>query len=482
MNQSIWLDNIKFKEYPKLNKDCNCDILIIGGGITGASCAYFLKDCNKKIILVESNKIAHGTSSKTTGKLTYLQENNLLKIQKLYNQKKAIDYLNSQKLAIELAKSIIIDNNIDCNLQEVSSYIFTSDKNNISKITDTYNIVKDYCCVNTSTKIPVKIKSYKSLKVNNTYVFHPIKFIIGVLNVVENNVQIYENTRIVNLTKRKDYWLAETANNVIKAKKVILACHYPFFLKPYFFPFKTNIEKSYLAATKVENFKPHSIINIDKKVLSIRYHNDIDNYLIFVTESNDLHKNIDDENKEKQLNNYLKNHFFKQQHYSWSNHDIMTTDYLPLIGKIDTNLFLATGYNTWGMTNGILAGKIISDIILEKKNNYIPIFDPMRNIVNIPKLINYNFTNGVSFVKTKLIKNKFFYHSNVKIVNEDGIWYGIYTDDNNIEHKVLNKCPHMKCSLYFNYQTKSWDCPCHGSSFDIDGNVIYGPATYDIKK
>ena len=142
-----------------------------------------------------------------------------------------------------------------------------------------------------------------------------------------------------------------------------MACHYPFFLKPYFFPFKTNIEKSYLAATKVENFEPYSIINIDKKVLSIRYHNDIDNYLIFVAESNDLHKNIDDKNKEKQLNNYLKKHFSKQQHYSWSNHDIMTIDYLPLIGKIDTNLFLATGYNTWGMTNGILAGKIISDII-----------------------------------------------------------------------------------------------------------------------
>ena len=160
----------------------------------------------------------------------------------------------------------------------------------------------------------------------------------------------------------------------------------------------------------------------------------------------------------------------------------MTSDYMPLIGKIDTNLFLATGYNTWGMTNGILAGKIISDIILRRKNNYIALFNPLRKIENIPQIINYNFKNGIAFLSTKLNKNKSFYQDNVKIIKEDGIWYGIYTDNNNIEHKVLNKCPHMKCNLYFNYQTKSWDCPCHGSSFNIDGNIIYGPSTYNIKE
>lgn len=114
MNKSIWLDNIESISFPDLDKDCDCDILIIGGGITGACCAYFLKESNKKVVLVESNKIAHGTSSKTTGKLTFLQEDNLLKIKNIYNEKKAIDYLSSQKLAIELAKDIITTNKINC--------------------------------------------------------------------------------------------------------------------------------------------------------------------------------------------------------------------------------------------------------------------------------------------------------------------------------------------------------------------------------
>lgn len=482
MNKSIWLDNIESISFPDLEKDCDCDILIIGGGITGVCCSYFLKESNKKVILVESNKIAHGTSSKTTGKLTFLQEDNLLKIKNIYNEKKAIDYLSSQKLAIELAKDIITTNKINCDLEEVNSYIFTNNKNNIFKITDTYNIIKNYCSASTGTKIPLKIKSYSSIKVNNTYVFHPVKFIFGVIKSLNDNIQIYENTRVINLTKRKDYWIAETTNHIIKAKKVILACHYPFFLKPYFFPLKTSIEKSYLIATKTEEIKPISIINIDQKVLSFRFHQNENKYFIFVGESNDLYKNINDDYKDKQLTNFMNNHFNNKISHSWSNHDIMTSDYMPLIGKIDTNLFLATGYNTWGMTNGILAGKIISDIILRKKNSYISLFNPLRKIENIPQIINYNFKNGIAFLSTKINKKKSFYQDNVKIIKEDGIWYGIYTDNNNIEHKVLNKCPHMKCNLYFNYQTKSWDCPCHGSSFDIDGNIIYGPSTYNIKE
>lgn len=481
MNKSIWLDSIKKYNYPTLNNDCECDILIIGGGITGVSCAYHLKNCNKKVILVESNLIAHGTSGKTTGKLTFLQDDILNKIKNIYSEKKAIDYLNSQKFAVELAKEIIIDNKISCDFKEVNSYIFTNDKNNIQKINNTYSIIKDYCSTATGTKIPLKVKSYKSLKVNNTYVFHPVKFILSLFKVLEKDIDIYENTRIVNLTRKKDYWIAETNKHIIKAKNIVLACHYPFFLKPFLFPFKTTIEKSYLSAIKVDNITPSSIINIDKNVLSFRYHQDKDKYLIIVKETNDLRKNINDINKLNKVKSYINKYFTDEICYSWSNHDILTTDHIPLIGKIDKDLYLATGYNTWGMTNGILSGKIISDIILKRKNSYIKLFDPLRNIENIPQFLNYNLKNSISFINTKLNKNKSFYHNNVKVIKENGIWYGIYIDDNNIEHKVFNKCPHMKCNLYFNYQTKSWDCPCHGSSFDIDGNIIYGPTTDDIK-
>ena len=480
-DKSIWLDGINRKKFPKLEEDIECDIVIIGGGITGICSAYFLKDINKKIVLVERNKLCTGATAKSTGKLTYLQDDMINKIKNIYNEDVALKYINAQKEAISIAKKIIISNNIKCNLTSVNSYIFNNTGTNSYKTIENYNLYKNNGNIKIKNSIPIKTKCYKALEVNDTFVFHPVKFVLGLSEIISKNIDIYENTNVLYIDNKDDYYLVKTKNGIIKTKQVILACFYPFFLFPYLFPMRTSLEKSFLVASQVNESKMFSAINIDKKVLSLRYHKDKKNYLITVTENNYLNKNIDNIKKRDNAIWNMRRKFSPNVKYCWSNYDVMTWDYMPLVGKIDKNLFIATGYNTWGMTNGILAGKIISDLILEKENQYIDLFNPNRDIKNIPRIINFNMKNAFSFIETKLCKNKVFYRNNVKIVNENGTWYGIYIDENKKEHKVLNLCPHMKCNLSFNYQNKTWDCPCHGSSFDIDGNVIYGPSTYSIK-
>lgn len=164
--------------------------------------------------------------------------------------------------------------------------------------------------------------------------------------------------------------------------------------------------------------------------------------------------------------------------------DIMTSDFLPYIGSInkENTLLLATGYNTWGMTNGSLAGKIISDIILKKPNKYITLFDPKRAL-NLGKIINFPLilsSNAYAFFKSKLIRQKSWYSNNVKFKKINGENVAIYIDENQKEHIVYSNCPHLKCGLIFNEVEKTWDCPCHGSRFDIDGKNIEGPSNYNI--
>lgn len=168
--------------------------------------------------------------------------------------------------------------------------------------------------------------------------------------------------------------------------------------------------------------------------------------------------------------------------YIWTNEDIITNDFLPYIGKIDDNLYIGTGYNTWGMTNGSLAGKIISDLILNKENKYKNIFNPRRempisNIVNITYDL---FSSTKPFVENKLVKNKAFYTKNIKFAKRNGKNIAIYIDDHEKKHIVYNTCPHMKCSLIFNEVELTWDCPCHSSRFNLDGKCIKGPSKYDI--
>ncbi|MBQ3020880.1 MAG: FAD-dependent oxidoreductase [Bacilli bacterium] len=474
-NKSIWSEEIN-ETFNKLDCDIETDVLIIGGGITGVSTLYHLKDSNLKVTLVEKNIIGSGITSKTTGKITYNQDI-YSKIKNSLGINKAKTYLDSQIYAMNLVKDIINKENIDCNLDKVNSYIFSDNKQKLNK---DKNLLKQLNIdIKESNILPNGIKT-NSYYVSDTYQFHPIKYINGLVNKCnKENISIYENTKIVYIDKKNDYYICKTDNNTIKCKYVVLALHYPYFLIPFFTPFKTIIEKSYIGVYEVNDYFKFNAINDTKPTISMRYLIDNKvNYEFFLTNA---HLSNFKYNEKDNFNIFLKDNL----KYLWSNMDILTNDSIPFIGSIscDNTLLLGTGYNTWGMTNGSLAGKIISDIILNKDNKYIDLFNPKRGI-NIGSILSFPIiigSNIYSFIANKINKNKSFYSNNVKFEKRNGKNVAIYIDENKKEHIVYNLCPHLKCSLIFNPIELTWDCPCHGSKFDIDGNSLEGPSNYDIK-
>ena len=480
-NISIWSDLKQKNICPKLDKDIETDVLIIGGGITGLSAAYHLINKNLKVCLVERNEIASGVTSKTTGKLTFLQENIYSKLNTYLGKEKSRLYLESQIDAINIVKDIVNKNKINCDFEKVNSYVFSNNEN--EKLDDEFNLLKEFNIPIVKTNnLPNKEKINQAIYVSDTYVFHPLKYLYTIKDIcLKNNINIYENTNILSISKEENHYICKTKNNIIKANYVVLALHYPYFLIPFFMPLKTHIEKSYIEAFEIDKNLKYSAININKPTVSIRYYSDDKKiYEIYLTNSHNTC--IHDNDK----NNFISLMRSKSSNpdYLWSNKDILTNDSLPFIGSLDDdkNLLIGTGYNTWGMTNGSLAGKILSDIILNKKNKYINLFNPRRKM-NSLKLLNFPLnlgSNAYSFMKTKLVKNKSWYPDNVKFEKINGKDIAIYIDENKKEHIVYNKCPHLTCGLLFNEIEKTWDCPCHGSRFDIDGNVIEGPSNYNI--
>jgi len=474
-NFSIWQD-YKFKNnFSTLNKNINVDVLIIGGGITGINTAYYLKETNLKVCLVEKNTLCSGITSKTTAKLTYLQENIYSTLSKYFNKDIAKKYFESQKYTIELVIKQIKENQINCNLEKNKSYLFDD---NIDKIDKEIEVLKDIGIDFTYTNILPNNKIVnKGIYVSDTYVFHPLKYLDGLVNVIKEKIKIYEKTKIISIEKNNILYICKTNKNIIHAKKIIFACHYPYFLLPFLTPVKCYIEKSYIGAKKVNDNNKFNAINISKPIKSIRYYEDKDIYEIFLTNS---HNTCCKENYKDNFKYFINDTY----DYVWSNHDMITYDKLPFIGSIneDNTMLIATGYNTWGMTNGSLAGKILSDIILERDNKYINLFNPKRcinlgKVINTPIILGSNF---LSFSKSKLIKNKSWYNDNVRFEKRNGKDIAIYIDDAKKEHIVYNLCPHLKCGLLFNEVEQTWDCPCHGSRFTIDGKCITGPSNYDI--
>ena len=442
-NYSIWQDNVKIKKYPILLNDEKCDVLIIGGGITGVSVLYHIKNTNFKTILVEQNKIGMGTTSRSTGKLSFLQNDLLDKIRTSVGDNKTKLYLDSQIEAIKLVKDIIKKENISCNLEKVNSVLYTNKDSEINELRELNNFLSK-CNIKTNDTTSSLVKNKYMFEVSDTYLFHPMKF---VSNLIKNLDNIYENTSIKKIIKENDYYLCYTDKVKIKAKYVIIASHYPYFNLPSMFPIKASLEKSYLSASKYL-FDKVSLISYSNPFISIRTYQD---YLIYLSNSHSINKDTCDK---KHFNELLKklNDLKLKPDYLWSNIDILTNDGLPYIGKIDNNLLIATGYNTWGLATGVLAGKIISDILLKKENKYIDLFDPKRS--NLEQII-----GGVSNT----------YKSISGYVN--GMMHS----------KNKKTCTHMGCKLIYNEIENTYDCPCHGSRFNKDGEVIIAPANKKLK-
>ncbi|MDD3340875.1 MAG: FAD-dependent oxidoreductase [Bacilli bacterium] len=484
MNASIWektsiQKRIKNKFLPK-----ETDILIIGGGIAGISTAFHLKDSPYKVTLIDKGDVGQGVTAKTTGKLTFLQGLIYDKIKNIYNEEKSFLYLRSQKEAIDIVKSIVDEYKIKCDLTKTPSYVFTEEEKEIKNLKkETELLDKASISYKENQNLPIPYPCKYAFSVEDTYVFHPLKYLESLVTIIKKqDILICEQTMADTITKREDFYLVHTNRGFIKAQYVVVCTHYPFFIKPGFIPFKSHIEKSYVLASKTKNIQNFSAILSKKPSYSMRYYK---NHFIYGGYSHRMSDSTNyEENYDTLLEHYL--HYFQNKpDYMWSTHDIITEDSLPYIGKIKEDnpfLLLATGFNKWGMTNGTIAGKVLSDLILGRENPYIELFAPYRkyNIKRTLELLKNGLGTSKIYAETKLKRNPSFYKNHVRVYKENGIYYGEYTDEENIKHTVLHKCPHMGCSLIFNSKDKTWDCPCHGSRFTVDGSVIEGPSTMSI--
>lgn len=483
INKSIWLDDYKDDNIEVLNKNIDVDVLIIGGGITGLTTLYNLRKSNLNVCLVEKDLIAHGVSGHTTAKINYLQETIYSDLRNKYSKDIAKLYLESQIDAIKEIVNIINSEKIKCNLDKVSSYIFADKKEDIEKIKQEKKLLEDFNINIKEDNSNNNLNSVYSIFVEDTYVFHPVKYLQALKKIcLKHNKKIYEKTKVLNIKYEKEKFICELEKYHINAKKVIVACHYPFFLFPYLLPIKAYTEKSYITAS-LKNFENKTYITVTKPVKSERFHKDKKEYLIYLSNTS---KTCDDLNEKQNYENVINESkaLGLEPSYVWKNDDLITFDKLPFIGRIDNNnpnLLIGTGYNTWGMTNGTLAGIILSDLILDKKNKYENLCNSLRLkfIINFKEIATNINCSMKGFVENKLIKDKKWYSNNISFDSIDGKSIAIYQEKDK-KYMVYNKCPHMGCSLVFNEFAKTWDCPCHASRFNIKGECIKGPSRYNI--
>ena len=203
-NISIWQDTVNDNnKYDELNENIDVDILIIGGGITGCSTFYQFKDDSRKVALVEKNRIGSGASSRSSAKITFLQEDIYTKLNNIFGREKAYLYYRGEKEALKIISDIVKNEKIDCDFKTSKSYLYTLDSSNIKKIEKERDIVASFGEKTTPIKkLPNNIKVESGFYVNNTYTFHPLKYIKEIIRKsISLNHRVYENTKVIKIEK-----------------------------------------------------------------------------------------------------------------------------------------------------------------------------------------------------------------------------------------------------------------------------------------
>lgn len=456
-----------------------CDILIIGSGMVGTLVSYLLKDEDKNIILIEKNSEDDNLSatSKSTGKISYLQKDIYQKLYKYFGYDKSKLYFDSQKIAMKDLVNIINKEKIDCSLRQVDTYLFATNENDIVKVKEEKRLLESFGvkCIN-SNNLPIPYPSLYSFYVKDNYIFNPSEFLRELKKSIKKTINIKYNELVISIEKNKKSYNVKTNKGNIKAQKIIVATHYPFFIIKDLVPLRCHVTQEYISEGKNNSDLEFSAIDVGTKTKSIRYEK---TRIMYINDSFKTTSKKENDNYKNENNKKFKELFGINPERAYMNQDLMTNDYLPIVGSInekDKNIMIATGFNGWGMTNSMIASTILTDKIKNKKNKFEDLFKVKRT--SLIGTLNIA-VNGFLEAKAYLL-NIFYQPRRVYKVKMNDKNYYVYVDENHKRHYIETKCPHMKCSLIFNKEECSYDCPCHGSRFDIDGNLIESPSRKDI--
>lgn len=430
--ESIWNLTEKMPYFPALQGNYKTDVLIIGGGITGILCAHMLQNSGVDCAIIEADKICRGVTQNTTAKITVQHGLVYHKLIGKYGTEKAQLYFQAQNSALEMYRAL--SSKIDCDFEETDAFVYS--RNSRIEIESEANALRRIGCPAVfaeQVNLPFRIKG--AVCVPKQAQFHPLKF----LKPLAENSKIFENTRALEVRPGE----VITEKGKIKAEKIIVTTHFPFLNKNGLYFLKLYQHRSYVMALKDAPDVKGMYVDASGKGLSFR---DADGLLLLGGGSH---------RTGKKGGNWIELSEFSRTYYPgakevsrWATQDCMSLDGVPYIGqysKSTPSLYVATGFNKWGMTNAMVSAMVLRDLIAGKENAFARVFAPDRRILH-PQL-------GINLAESLM---------------------GLLTP-------TAPRCPHLGCALKYNKYEHTWDCSCHGSRFTEDGKVIDNPANSDRK-
>ena len=426
----LWTENLTAKKFPSLENDIETDVLIIGGGMAGILTAYKLKRAGADCVLVEADSIGGGITKGTTAVISAQIDTLYSEFAKKDGDKEAKLYLDANLNAVNEYREL--SKQIDCDFEERPSIMYSLDDEKLMRDEAEYlnsigfnaEFVKE-----TPLGFPVE----GAVKYPGMAQFHPLKFLYG----AAEGLNIYENSFVRSIKGTTAY----TDKGKISAKRVIVATHFPFKDSNGMYFMKLYQRRSYVIALRGAVDLGCTVEDYEENGLFFRNYKDL---LIIGGGTHRTGKSGGFEAVRRFARKYYPD---AKEAYAWANQDCVSLDGRAYIGEYSPNLpgvYVAAGFNLWGMTTSMISADILCDMLSGKSNKYLEAVKPDRSMLNSQLFLNAG-SSVINFIKPS-----------------------------------LKRCPHLGCALSFNEAEGTWDCPCHGSRFDRDGRLINGPALKGI--
>lgn len=504
---SYWIDSVEPLSYQPLTQNIETDVVIVGGGIAGLSTAYCLCRSGKKVVVVEDGYIGSGETGRTTAHLVNALDDRYYEIERIFGEEGARLAAESHTKAVNFIEKTIKVENINCSFERLSGYLFLHPTDKDESIEKEFEAAK---------KAGIKVKKVKTIphfKNNNKSTciefpnqaqFHPLKYIHGLCHaIVAKGGQIFTETRAKEIDETG---ITSHDGFKVNAKDVVVATNSPVNNK-YIMHLKQYAYRTYVLGATIKkgsipkclwwdtgdhetnpNIPPYHYTRLQN------YNNEYD---LLIVGGEDHPTGLPEAQEATETSRYAKLEGWLRPRfdveeivYRWSGQVMEPMDTLGFIGHnpMDKeNIYIVTGDSGNGLTHGTIAGLLLTDLINGKENPWEKIYKPSRT---------HFFKSGKTFVKEfigGLIQ--YFKHSpkqadevrlseikagDAKIIQLDKEKYGAYRDENNDLHVVSATCTHAGCTIKWNADEQSWDCPCHGSRYTYEGKVLNGPAKEDL--